>query len=84
MLSFHLNYRSHSHCNHVHFHFSNLQAETVNTQYSNTYPSLDFTKPLVVQGRDKNYPRNPTNGYVSNLSDGFFSCLDCGCNSYIF
>ena len=84
LLSFHLNYRSHSHHNHAHPHFSNYQAKTTITHHSNTFLSLDLTKPLVVKGYGKSYTRNLTNGYVSKYSDIFFGCLSYGSKSHIF
>ena len=80
LLSSHLHPRSHSNLNHVHSHFSNSQAETTITQHFNTSPSLGLSKPLVIKGDSKSYTRNPTNGNVSKLLDGFFGCL--GCVSY--
>ena len=84
LLSFHLNYRSYSNLNHVYSNFSNSEVKTTITQYSNTSPSLDLTKLLVVKEGGKSYLRNHTNGYVSKFTDGFFGCLGCGSNSYIF
>ena len=46
--------------------------------------SLDFSKPLVVIGDGKRYPRNPTNSYVSKFLDDFFGCLGCGSDLHIF
>ena len=46
--------------------------------------SLDFSKPLVVIGDGKSYPRNPTNSYVSKFIDDNFGCLDCGSDLHIF
>ena len=84
LLSSYLNSCSYSYPNHIHSLFSNYQAETTITQYSNTSPSLDLTKLLVVKEGGKSYLRNHTNGYVSKFTDGFFGCLGCESNSYIF
>ena len=84
LLSSYLNSCSYSYPNHIHSLFSNYQAETIITQYSNTSPSLDLTKLLVVKEGGKSYLRNHTNGYVSKFTDGFFGCLGCESNSYIF
>ena len=78
--SSHLHPRSNSNLNHVHSYNSNSQAETTITQHFNTSPSLGLSKPLVIKGDSKSYTRNPTNGNVSKLLDGFFGCL--GCVSY--
>ena len=83
-LSSHLNPRSYSHPNHIHSHFYNSQAETTITQHSNPSPSLDLSKPLVVKGDGKIYPRNPTNSYVSKYTDGFFGYLGYGSDSLSF
>ena len=80
----HFNCRSHFNPNYVHFQFCNSQAETTITQHSNNSPFFVLTKPLVVKGDGKIYPRNPTNGYVSKVSDGLFGCLGCGSSLNIF
>ena len=49
LFSSHLNSRSHSNLNHVHFHFSSFKAGTTITQYSKNASSLDSTKHLVVK-----------------------------------
>ena len=59
----------------MHSQFFNSQAETTITHHSNTSPSLNLSKPLVVKRDDKIYPRNPTNGYVTNFYDGFLVVL---------
>ena len=84
LLSSHSRPRLHSHINHVHSAFFDSQTETIITQHSNTFPSLDFSKSLVVKGDGKHYPRNPTNGYVSKFPDGFFGCLVCEFDSHIY
>ena len=82
--SSHLHPRSNFNLNHLHSYFSNSQAETTIIQHSNTSPSLDFSKPLVVKGDGKIYPCNPTNGYISKFTDSLFSCLGCGSDSRVF
>ena len=71
LLSSHSHSRSHSNLNHAHSLFSNSQAETTITQHSNTSPSLDLSKYLVVIGDGNVYPRNPTNGYTSKFPMAF-------------
>ena len=38
----------------------------------------DNPKPLVIKDDEKQYPKNPENGYVSRLPTAFRGCLCCG------
>ena len=80
MLSFYLNFRSHSKPNLVYSNFSNSQDATTVTQHSNIYFSLDFSKHLVVKEDGKRYTCNLTNSHVNKFPDGFFVRLDCSSN----
>ena len=55
LLSFHSRPRLHSHINHVHSAFFDSQTETIITQHSNTFPSLDLSKSLAVKGDGNSY-----------------------------
>ena len=67
----------------VQSHHSGSSAEQTIAAHSNPEAKVD-ERPLETKKDGKQYPRNPTNGYISRWPDGFHGCLGCGSDDHRF
>ena len=61
----------------MHFNNTSQAEQTIQSKINRERP--------LVKGKDgRQYPKNPLNGYISQIADGFNGCLGCGSPDHRF
>ena len=61
----------------MHFNNASQAEQTIQSE-------INRERPLVKGADGKQYPKNPVNGYTSQIADGFHGCLGCGETNHRF